>query len=297
MSTIIAASNMLLFFPATVQSASIYYGYSQSDQTTTVGNNTLYFTPTGSNFLISLNPTDELSLYAEYSALDDSQSVNQQATGDLELESLSLGAGYYLDNWSFSLSYLNWQDELLVSVDGTDITVVTDNTDADAYAFSISFDKTYDNWQWGISSGVHYSDWKSATESIVRTQDNETRNQSGVDTGDSLFISLSLSVAHYKALTTSSGLMFGGSLGWNQLTDSESEVVSRNGRNISQIANRTVRNLVTSQNIVGSESYGQMNIFISYDFAEHWVTDLNLSYDFSGEQNSSAWSINLGYRF
>lgn len=229
--------------------------------------------------------------------MDDKQSVNQQASGELELESLSLGAGYYLDNWSFSLSYLDWQDELLVIRDTTSRTLSTDQTDANSYAVSVSYDKTFNDWQLGVSSGLHFSDWELARQSIVRMADGEFSDQSGVDTGDSLFISLGLSAAHYHSLSATSGLMIGGSLGWNQLTDSDSEVVSRNGRNISQIANRTIRNLVTSQNIIGSESYGQGSLFLSYNFTEHWVADVNLSYDFGGEQSSSAWSVNLGYQF
>lgn len=275
----------------------MYYGYSQSVQTTPVGNNTLDFKPSGSALLVSFDPTDNLSVYAEFSALDDSQAVNEQASGNLDLESLSVGAGYYLNNWSFSLSYLDWQDELLVNANASSRTIATDETDAESYAFSVSYDKTFENWQLGISSGLHYSDWQQSLQSIIRSAEGEISNQSAVDTGDSLFISVSLSAAHYQPISATSGLMMGGSLGWNQLTDSESEAVSRNGRNISQIANRTVRNLITSQNIVGSESYGQASFFISYDLTEHWVTDFNLSYDFGGEQSSPAWSVNLGYQF
>lgn len=286
-----------LIFAYQAHAASIYYGYSQSDQTTPVGNNSLDFTPAGSSLLISLDPTENINVYAEFSALDDTQSINEQASGTLDLESLSVGIGYYLDNWSFSASYLDWQDELLVDTIETSRRVATDVTVADTFALSVSYDKTFESWQLGANIGLHYSDWQLDSQLLTRDSEGKIRNQTSVDMGSSLFVSVGLSAAHYHSLSGASGIMFGGNIGWNHLTDSESEAVSRNGRNISQIANRTIRNLITTQNILGSESYGQASLFISYDISEHWVTDLNFAYDFGTEVSSPAWSVNLGYQF
>lgn len=285
----------LCFIPVScsLNAHSIYVGYGQTEQTSTLGQNTLDLNPGGQSVLITFDPSDKVSVYAEYSSLEDDQSINDRLSGSVDIDSLSLGSTYYLDNWSVSGTYTDWQDSLIIDNDQNNTRPVEQTTDANSYSLSLSYDKTFENWLLGVNTGVHYSDWRQNGHTLNR----ENELNDSVDKGNSTFISVGVSAAHYTSLGADASLMLGGSVGWNQLTDNESTAVLRNGRNISQIANRTIRNFVNFQNIVGSESYGQINLFASFDLTQDWVADFNVAQDFGGEESSTAWSVNLGYQF
>ena len=285
-----------LLFIASVpsaHSASVYVGYGQSEQMSILGERTFEFDPAGVSALVSVDLTENLSLTADVSALDDSTNPAPRVEGDFDIDSWSVGLGYYLENWSFSASFSDWEDSLVLLADTMAPLRVEQNTDAPSISVTASYDWGEDNWQMGVSTGIHYSDWEQNDRTLTR----DNRLQTSVDNGDSTFVSVTLSAARFVTLSEDFALIVGGSAGWNQLTDSESTAVSRNGRNISQINNRVVRDAITGSAAIGSESYGQVNLYLSLSMGDHWVLDLNTSSDVGGDENSTAWSANLGYQF
>ena len=288
------AGPIVTLMPFTSQASSVYVGYGQSEQTTEPApDRKLDFTPGGTTALISLDVTDQLSVSADVYRADESQSLSDRLTGNIEIRSWSIGVGYFLDNWSFSASYVNWQDELTINDSNNNVTGIEQESDSPSISVQAGYDWQKGNWQLGTGVGVHYSDWDMSERRIIR--DEPPRDS--LDEGSSTFISLNLSASYFIELNQNRGMILGLSTRWNQLTDSESAAVSRNGRNISQINNRTVLNFINSQSALGTESYGQVNTFVSYDISENWLVDVNVSLDFGGEESSTAWAVNLGYVF
>ena len=201
--------------------------------------------------------------------------------------------GYFLDSWSFSASYTNWQDELNITDPNVNESRVQQDTDSPSISVQAGYDWQKGNWLLGTGSGFHYSDWENSERRDTRNEAPRT----SVDEGSSTFVSIDVSASYLFELGGNRAVIVGASSRWNQLTDSESTAVSRNGRNISQVNNRTVRNFINSQSALGSESYGQINAFISYDINENWLLDVNGSFDFGTDESSTAWAINLGYVF
>jgi hypothetical protein len=156
---------------------------------------------------------------------------------------------------------------------------------------SVSLAHSWDgsDWQVGLTMSIHYSNWRQYH--LLQNRLNEVR-QTGFDEGDSTFIGTSVSAAKVLPISPHTQLVVGGSIAWNYLTNDESLAVSRNGRNISQISQRT-----SSATVTGSETYGQLNVYLSYNICESWLIDVDSTFDVGGEENTQAWSVNLGYIF
>lgn len=272
---------------------SIYVGHSQTEQVSFIGDNTLRFDPGGQSISLSFDITDDLSLSMDYAKLDDDLQPNERVSGEFEIDSWQGGLSYFLDDWSFSLNIANWEDDLNLIARTRNPSRVVQFTEADSYGLSAGYNWYKGNWQWGLSGSVHYNDWEQG-EAIGRP---DMLPQTSLDSGNATFVSLSLSTAYLVSLPQDRALLFGAGVGYNQLTSSESEAVARNGRNISQINNPSIRSQLNAQNVIGSESYGQVNAYLSYEFAQNWLLDLDASFDFGGLESTTAWSVNLGYLF
>ena len=278
--------------PSCARAHALYVGVGNSEQVTIAGNRELSFSLTGQTALASFEISEDLMLGFDYYTANDSVSISQQASGELDIDSWRVNLGYYLDDWSFSISATNWQDELFVDVLRTSFFLRQD-TESPSYSANVSYDWYVSDWQISTGLGFHYNDWEQKINS-VNTQGRET---SAVDSGESSFISTSVSVARFFELSQDQGIILGLNLQWNEIMDTESQAISRNGRNISQINNRQIRQLINSQVPIGSESYGQYSMYLSYDITENWLVDLNWSRDFSSDFNTSAWSLNIGVNF
>ncbi|MBD1388501.1 hypothetical protein IC617_03585 [Neiella sp. HB171785] len=288
-----ALLSSFLLTPAASYASALYIGYGQSEQTTQVNERIINFKPAGKTALLSLDLTDQLSVSADVYVADESEPVNDRVNSSLDIDSWSLAVGYYLDSWSITASYNNWQDDLTFKAGKESVVTFQRDTESPSYSLNTSYDWQIDNWQLGVGLGVHYSDWQM-------TQRREKRDDpasSSKEQGNSTFVSANLSASHYTELTADYGLLAGASVQWSQVTDSESEVVSRNGRNISQISSGRRGGLINSQSALGSESYGQLNTYLSVDLFNQWVVDINGSFDFGGDESSTAWTANLGYLF
>ncbi|MGS2721103.1 hypothetical protein [Paraglaciecola aestuariivivens] len=284
----------LLLCCTSAQASSSYLGYSQAEQVSFAGNRELHFAPKGPVGLISFDLTDKLQVSVNFAELDDQMQLSERIAGQLNIESWGIFASYYWQNWSISANYSKWQDDLGIAVQQVEQSVFQQQSRSPSVSFSIGHDWTFNQWQLGLVAGLHQSKWELAQRLFYQQSQID---QSSLDQGHSRFVSLAVSTSKFVALSAQHDLMLGLSLGWNQVINSESAAISRNGRNISQITNRVIANQLAAAAAIGTESYGQMHLFVSFDLGLNWILDIDTSLDFASTQNSQAWSINLGYLF
>lgn len=278
-------------FPS-VHAGSLFVGYSQSEQNTLVSNRNLAFSPSGTSVLLSFDITEDWALSFDYAKLTDNKSVANSISGELDINVWGAGLSYYLNDWSFSASYSDWQDDLLIYRDRNQL-LSEQSTRSPSASLSISYDWFIHNWQIGVSSGLHNSDWQQNRVTSVQTNP----ATSTFDEGTSNFISLGLSTARIISFENAHDVIIGGSLAWNYLTNAESNAVTRNGRNIGRVTNRTGRSVSASSGITGTESYGQLNIYVSYNISKSISVDFDSTFDIADEETTQSWSVNLGYIF
>lgn len=276
------------------KAGSVYLGYSQTDHLSFAGFRELNFTPSGPAVLLTFEPSDKLSLAFNFAELTDHVQLTNQVGGQLGLQSYAASASYYAGAWSFSASYAHWQDDLSITADSFSPRLLKQHSDSPSLALSLAYDWQLTHWQLGMVAGLHYSDWEFA-QTAFNLQSQQV--QSAVDKGNSNFVSLTFLAARAFTLIANQDVILGGSISWNQLGNSDASAISRNGRNISQINNRILAHSLSLAAASGSESYGQLNLYLSYSINNHWLVDIDASTDFSSADNSRAWSVNLGYVF
>jgi hypothetical protein len=277
-----------------VQAGSVYLGYSQTEQISVAGNRTLSLDPSGNVVLMSFDLSDNWSLSVDYADLGDSTALTNNATGKLNIQSWGAGVSYYWGPWSWSANYSSWQDDLSISLASTEQTLFNQNSKSPSSALSVAYNWDLTHWQLSLMAGMHYGEWRQTQKSLNR----ETQTaQSSLDGGSSTFVSLHLMLARLISVGGQEDLILGGSLGWNQLTNSGSAAIARNGRNVSQINNRTIINRLSAAAVTGTESYGQLNFYTSYSLTDDWLVDFDVTFDLGSEENTQAWSVNLGYFF
>ncbi len=285
----------VLFLPLgfTTQAASVSIGLSQSEQTSFVQDRQLDFVPQGITAFVSHDFTEKLSVSVNHTHLQDDKSLAKLIAGKVDIKSWQLGVQYYWDDWSISASFSDWQDSLNIQSTQSTRLTIEQQTESPSTSLSLTRDWSYGDWHLALTSGVHVNQWRHRS---YRDATNLTA-QSEVNKGTSTFVSVTASASRLINLSNSSFVIVGSGLSWNQLTRSESSLVSRNGRNISQITNRTRGTTINLQSVTGSESYGQLNAYLSYNLSKNWIVDADISYDFGGETNSLAYAISVGYLF
>jgi hypothetical protein len=264
-------------------------GYSQSEQKSFVGERALNFSPIGPSLLVSIDLNDNLLLSFDYASLNDELVIMNTTNGNVEIESWGAGLTYYWEDWTLSANYSDWQDELRITAIASELARFSQDTQSPSSSLSMAHSWDGSDWQVGLTMSLHYSKWSQSNRS--QNQLNEAL-QSAFDEGDSTFIGTSISTAKIVAISPQTQLVVGGSISWNYLTSNESLAVSRNGRNISQVSQR-----LSSATVTGTESYGLLNMYISYELSESWLIDLDSTFDVGGEEDTQAWSVNLGYVF
>ncbi|MFT4809528.1 MAG: hypothetical protein ACI9LX_002877 [Paraglaciecola sp.] len=277
-----------------VQAGSVYLGYSQTEQLSVARNRSLNFEPNGNVALISFDLNDNLSLTFDYADLADGVSITNNVSDKLDIKSWGIGASYYWAAWSFSANYSFWQDDLIISLPNAEQTLFTQRSESPSSAISLAYNWDLTAWQLGLMAGIHYGDWRQYQELINRETQAE---QSSLNGGNSSFVSVQVLMARIMTVGGQEDLMLGGSLGWNQITSSGSAAIARNGRNVSQIKNRSAANRLSASGVTGTESYGQLNLYASYNLNDDWLVDLDLNFDLGSEDNTQAWSLNIGYLF
>lgn len=272
---------------------SVYIGYGQSEQVTSLENRDLNFDAGGLSLLASFDVSDALSVSFDVSQLDDDINITEQVVGELDIDTWGVGLNYMVEDWLFSASYASWEDELLVDARLRTPRRLDQSTDSSSIGLTSSYNWYGDSWQSSLGAGFHYADWTS-TDRIMAP---ESQLNSAEDEGSSTFISFTASAAKYIFFENDAYIAYGIVISWNEILDNASDAVSRNGRNISQINNRLAQDLIGQNAVIGTESYGQGTMYVSYGLNENWVVDVDVTSDIGTDQNNLAWSVNLGYQF
>jgi hypothetical protein len=165
-------------------------GYSQSQQNTLLEDRVLAFSPKGTTALLSFDLTPDWSLSVDYTKLNDKQIAANNSSGELEVSSWGVGLSRYVNDWTFSLSYSDWHDNLLVQLRDK-ARFLDETTRSPATSFSGAYDWDHGSWQLGLSAGVHFSGWQKVSITPVA---NNTHTQA-IDEGNSTFVSFALSTA------------------------------------------------------------------------------------------------------
>ncbi|MCV2883786.1 hypothetical protein OE749_03595 [Aestuariibacter sp. AA17] len=276
----------------TASAHSLYIGAGQSEQTASAGPNSFDFTPWGYSVYGAFNATDNLILSADIYTANEKKRLSRNVEGEVDIHAWSIGASYFLDNWTWSFSYAGWEDELTLHANFERRERVDQATDAPSLSASVAYDWQLDNWQISSTLGLHRAEWEKREHRF-----DGRRSNTSLDEGHSTFASVSLSASHAWHVESSRFVVLGASVRWNEALNDESEAVSRNGRNVNQIQDRFIRNMINAQAAVGSESYGQMSTYFSYDIIEDWSVDVSISRDFGTTVSSTSWSLNVGHQF
>ena len=296
---LVVASSLLMAHPI-AHANSVYVGYSQSEQTSVIGEREFSLDPSGMSVLASFDLSDNWVLSLDVGNQDDSGRVDQLLHANSESDSWGASLNYYWDNWVFTYGYSNWEDELVVVADRPrdnvpPVEVYRQTNDSPSHALRAGYYWMGDDWQLGLTGGLHISSWEQYTKG-----DNPTDNfppQDALDEGDTTFISVGLNGAKFFNFVGDQDMVLGGSVSWNELTNDDSTAVVRNGRNVNQITNRNAVNRLNATVVSGSDSYGQLNVYLSWEITENWVADVDTGIDFGSDDNSHFWSLNVGYVF
>lgn len=301
-----------IYFSSQLHASSLYISANSAEQQTQLGESTVDFKPSGTNFSGSYDINDNFSLSAGFGRYNDKKNVNRLADSELDKTTFNIGAYYYLDGWVASVQYSNNKDEIEVLDKRSANNVYTEDLKVNAtsislgYGWDVSSMLNSTNWYLNVSSSLSRSDW---TQDTLRLQaPNESGQlpppQSGTDEGDNKNLDLNMSLSRYVSLSDSTGMSFGTSVAlYHQLSGSAS-IVSRNGRNIQQVLNSNpqlgnqvrplLNNLASS---VNEEDYGMLTFYVSYDFTPAWSLDFDVSSSFAADSNVSSWAVTLGYSF
>lgn len=285
----------LFFAPATLAN-SIYVGHSSSEQVSILGDRTINLAPVGQSLYGSVDVNDNWSVNADITRLNDDVSIDNLATLSFDVNSHSMGMSYFQDTWSVYYHYSSFDDEQVVLRSNPGTQLSSSTTKVKTHSVGGGYFWTFqETWQMSLTGALHLSDWTQTSQSDLPDPDRPP--QSLLESGESTLLSVSANLSRYIPLTESMSLTPGIFISWNDAIDSSSEVVNRNGRNVSQIRNPDVRSQISSQVATGSESYGQFSVYLSIDLTENWVLDLDTSVDFGTDEDTQSWSINLGYLF
>ncbi len=299
-SAMIRLSILSIVWVNQVDANSLYVGYSQSELTSVIGQREVDLEPSGANILATFDLSDNWTVSLDVGQQDDTAAFENNASAKFENDSWGASVNYFYQDWAFSYSYSDWNDELEVIAFplGRPVAqrqIYFQTNDSPSHALRATYYWSGEFWQLGLSGGLHYSNWEQFTH--FDNPLDQRPSQDSVDKGDSTFVSLGINASRFFPIEGSRNVVLGGSVNWNELTDDDSQAVSRNGRNINQINNRNIINRLNTLVVSGSDSYGQANVYLSWDITEHWILDLDTGIDFGNEDNSQFWSVNIGYSF
>lgn len=296
----------VLFAPATLAS-SIFIGHANTQRLVSVAETTQELSPSGPEAFFSYDITAKWSISVDYSRLQDDETINNLVNLDYEFDSAALGLSYFADDWAVSYQFTDFEEQQDTFGNRPDAPGLFRNTQGNSHSLTASyFISLNENWQMSSSLGLHLNDWDEARQEIILETvaspngDTDTRIQrvDFEESGDSSLISFSANINRYSMLSDNTGFTFGAFLGWNEVLDSQSELQSINNRNINTARGVGGRGgAINNFLITGGESYGIASLYLSFDFYQNWVVDLDFNTDYGTDDSIQTWSLGVGYIF
>lgn len=273
--------------------SALYIGHTRTEQDATLTNQAVEFKPVGQNVLLALDLNSNWSVSFDYAQQDDQASVNHNIVATSDSKSWGASLGYYWQDWSVSVAYGKWEDTQSLN-DPNPGNLYQRTTDTPSYSINLTRTWLSQHWFYGMSLSANYNDWDQKNQ--LRPARNRPP-QNTTEQGNSSFISLNLLLNRRYELENNQALTLGGNLGWNQKLNSTSQLSTHNGRPVNPRRQTSANHRLNVSAVTGSDSYGFISGFISYDVNPHWFVELGLSSDFSTDNNQRQWTVELGYLF
>jgi hypothetical protein len=303
-----SAALLLLTLTTHVSATNLNISYGQQEYQVNFQDETVTLNPNGKGAFFGTNLTDDLSLNLDYQTWQGDKNINNRFNTDMKLDTLGASLNYYLDEWSFSLNYSQYDIDTAVYDLKKAAQTRNENTESFSVGGSLGYGFSSGTWFYGVLVSGLYSEWdfdKSQIKGKIKSN-KAPKILTEKSSGDSTSISSSLSAAHYWSLSENTGVMLGALLSWNYLISGDSVLISRNGRNINTGANQRntsrgtgarATNATALNSISGDDSYGQLAVYISYDISSSWSVDLDSSVNFESDSDAFTSSVTLGYVF
>ncbi len=319
---------VLLGFSCASSANSLNLSYGQLKQHTSYIDEEVTLEPIGPSLSLSLDLNEQWSVDLGYNKWSDELTFEGLFTADSDLKTWGGSVNYYLNKWSFSFSYNDYQDDLLLaSVRRPDERYRSDKTTSTSYGASTGYGWVSGNLFYNVSFGAQMADWVSTSITLNtplpeapppppagEPQAPQNTLLTEINSGDPSSISTSFSVARFWSVTEDTGVLMGGILSWNHMLSGDPVLVSSHGRNIApnrpnQGGNNApavgggVNNFNRAGNTTGlgsasgDDSYGQVSFYVSYDLTESVSVDFDYGVDIGTDENDSVWSVSLGYFF
>ena len=282
--------------PLTTSANSIYVGYNQTESNAIVGERQADLTPAGLALYASFDVTDNLSASIDLAKQSDDTNITPNFDVEYDSDTVGFGLNYYLDNWTFSYFFNRWEDELNGRPEANvSMPIIPPNyqqtSDATSNSIQASYYWTQESWQFGLSSGLHFSETDQTIDLFDTTNDTPLNNFNSKS--DTTFVSIGASSAWFFDFSEQQ-LMLGANVSWNHLADDNNIASVSNLRTGSQRVNvgNPLSNVVS-----GSESYGQLDAYASWQFHENWILDFSTGINIATDDDGLVWSLHLGYLY
>lgn len=291
--------------------SSIAIAAGQFEQHINIGENSKTLTPKGYQVAASFGLSEHFSVSADLGQFEQEDSFSTNANIKLKKNTWGIAGNYFWQDYSVSLRYAKVSEDISVRTKRANNIAYQEEFTAPTYGFSASYSFTLGNenkeqlWYINTSFGVQHTDWELDLLRLHRPFEltsNQLTQSTGVDAGDNTFADIGIAASHYIPYSDNNGVYFGLSLSWNHLISGETSIISRNGRSISQLLERSNSRLVNSRatyltQAVEGEEYGLTSIFVSFDISHNWSLDLDYSTSFAADENADSAYITLAYAF
>lgn len=270
----------------------LYVGYQHTPQTSVLGTQSFDFDATGMDVYGTVSVNEQVDIGIGLTALDDTNDELQGVSANLDSNTTVINTSYTTESFGVSFSYFRWDDDL--DTTATDNRVVAaQRASGDVFTISGNRDWFLDNWQLGVGFSLSHGDWQQTSD--VQRQ-SVLAFEPILEDGQSSFVSVEASADHYLDVSPDHTLLIGLSTGWNQVVESDASLVLSSNRQLSQ-RNLNRLNQFASSQVTGTDSYGQVNGYISWIIGANWSIELNVNQLLGVDQTQPSWSAGVGYVF
>lgn len=292
----------ILLFASTLvttitHASSLHVGVGRGKQTLYVDDQSKSLTPTGYSILGSFDVTDQLSFSLDYTSQKDTQQSQSIANIKYDWISLGLGATYQLDNNFWFYQANQFEDKQINSNLAPILQQLKTENTVTTQTFGYGYQFYFDNVQLTLSSAFHYSNWDK--DSLYRPIERELERppQRVNEEGRSQFLTLGLSVTRLFSFVNDKTMTIGASFNWNALLDDKSRTSLSVSQRRDNRRNTPILDRLNSLSASGSESYGQIGVYLSYDLTPNWSIDVDGYLDVATDDNQPSYYLSASYYF
>ena len=273
--------------------ANLYVGYQHTPQTSVLGTQSFDFDATGMDVYGAVSVTEQVDIGIALTALNNTNGELQGVSANLDTTTTVVNTRYTAESYGVSVSYLSWDDDLDITANNNRV-VAAQRASGDVFTISGNRVWSLDSWQLGVGISLSHGDWDQTSD--VQRQSVLPFEQI-LEDGRSSFVSVEISADHYLDVSPDHTLLLGLSTGWNQVLESDASLALPSSRQLSQRNLNRLNRFASSQQVTGTDSYGQVNGYISWYVGANWSIELTVNQLLSVDQIRPSWSAGVGYVF